>query len=207
MDTAVYSNKVKTSLNLFCLLACLHCSSLLAAAHTGLHEQLILLFVEYYHHHSHCTPGSDALGGGASPYSPGNIIPPSPSNSDRANHSLRSYHKPSMPSSHVPQHIVKPLPSFKMTNQMTGSVYQPSSPTHHVPSSEEVASPISARKKRPPRQQATPVSPNLNNLSTSREDLHSSMMTHSTEQLSAEMANIDCIMQDLNAIKDGFEMA
>jgi len=32
-------------------------------------------------------------------------------------------------------------------------------------------------------------------------------MTHSTEQLSAEMANIDCIMQDLNAIKDGFEMA
>jgi len=32
-------------------------------------------------------------------------------------------------------------------------------------------------------------------------------MTHSTEQLSAEMANIDYIMQDLNAIKDGFEMA
>ncbi|KAF6037895.1 hypothetical protein EB796_003785 [Bugula neritina] len=88
-----------TSLNLLCLFACLHCSSLLAAAHTGLHERLILLFVEYYHHHSHCTPGSDALGGGASPYSPGNIIPPSPSNSDRANHSLRSYHKPSMTSS------------------------------------------------------------------------------------------------------------
>lgn len=32
-------------------------------------------------------------------------------------------------------------------------------------------------------------------------------MTHSTEQLSAEMANLDCIMQDLNAIKNDFEMA
>ena len=31
-------------------------------------------------------------------------------------------------------------------------------------------------------------------------------MTHSTEQLSAEMAHLDCIMQDLNAIKTDFEM-
>ena len=31
-------------------------------------------------------------------------------------------------------------------------------------------------------------------------------MTQSTEQLSAEMAHLDCIMQDLNAIKTDFEM-
>ncbi|XP_067939382.1 neogenin-like isoform X2 [Watersipora subatra] len=106
---------------------------------------------------------------------------------------------------------MKPQPSsaFRMTNQMTGSSYQPESPTQHeVANSSAIASPPSSHRdmhRRPMRQSSQSPNLTMNTLSASREDLKSSMMTQSTEQLSAEMANLDCIMQDLNAIKNDFE--